>query len=67
MNKVLCTSTVTEELILLGCKENVIERDIREILKYEIFSRQRMKLTTKNKKEGFVALFLYRKILGIQL
>lgn len=64
MSRVLYTSTITEELILpCGFKE----RDICEILKSEIFSRQRMKLDTKNKKEDSVALLFHRKILGIKL
>ena len=36
-------------------------------MKSEIFSRQRMKLDTKNKKEDSVALLFHRKILGIKL
>ena len=64
MSRVLYTSTITEELILpCGFKE----RDIWEIFKSEIFSRQRMKLDTKNKKEDSIALLFHRKILGIKL
>lgn len=63
MNRVLYASTITEELILpCGFKE----RDIWEFLKSEIFSRQRMKLDTKNKEDS-VALLFHRKILGIKL
>lgn len=69
MSKVRFTSIVTEKLILpSGFKEDFIEpRYIWEILKDEIFSRQRMKLTAKNRKEDSVLLFFHSKILGIEL